>query len=105
MQVMERRPSDLSRSTLEQVIQTAHAIPPVAIRLQQYAMPISIDGLTVIVRKKVNQRTSFLLAGTYRKGRLSRQPAQVMYQKDGIVTPLVAHDQYFLSLRRDEGKI
>ena len=88
------------RAAIEQVIETANAVPSVTIWFEQDAMFVTVHRLTVIFRKKIDQRTGLLLATVDRKAHLSRHRTKVMNKKHRVIAPVIAHDEHFASPAR-----
>ena len=88
----------------QQVIQTAHPEPAIAVRLHQDAVHPRAVRLAVRVRQQVDQQAVVQAACPGLEPHLKRNGGQVVHEQHGVAAPLVAERQDLLRAGLDGGE-
>src|SRR5665213_2656786 len=92
-------------ASFEQIIQSANAVPTIAVRLQYQGVLAPIVGLAVVFRQKVDQVFSLVTGKPNRERTLARLFVEIVHEQHRVIPPIVANSQNGWIARRDHAEV
>src|ERR1700730_5069 len=81
-------------AALQEIIETAHAEPAVAVGLDQEMMPPVLARAAVSIAEQIDQKLRAAFVPSKRDAYLMRLVIEVVHEQHGIVAPVIAQDQH-----------
>src|SRR3954453_20856337 len=81
-------------AALQEIIETADAVPAIAVGLEQQFVAAALVGLAVVFREQVHKRLAGLAGNSHAKREFARLLIEVMDEQPSVVAPPLPDDQH-----------